>query len=60
MRKVYMKPGIEAFKMEIENMVCVSPGIKDGGAKKDLDVLAPEMDDFVDDIDFNEINSWKL
>lgn len=59
MRKVYMKPSMEAFKMEIENMVCVSPSIKSGGAKKDLEVLAPEMEDFVDDIDFNENNSWK-
>jgi hypothetical protein len=51
MKKKYMKPEMEVYKMESVNMVCDSPGIKGGSADKNKDVLAKELPDWDEELD---------
>ena len=51
LKKKYMKPEMEAYKMEAINMVCESPGIGSGGASGS-GTLAPQMPDFFEEDDF--------
>lgn len=56
MKKVYMKPKMEAYKMEAINMVCDSPGVMGGTpATPGKPVLAPGMPDFDED----DIITWE-
>ena len=54
MKKKYMKPEMEVYKMEAVNMVCESPGIKGGSADPSQPSLGkelPDFDDFEEDFD---------
>ena len=45
MKKIYVKPEMEAFNMEMENLICLSLGGSGGGggtADPELDVLIEE------------------
>lgn len=45
MKKIYIKPEMEAFNMEMENLICLSLGGRGGGggtADPELDVLIEE------------------
>lgn len=61
MKKIYMKPEMEVYKMEAVNMVCESPGIGGGKATPGGGSLGKEIPDFGDiEEDFNFDNLlWK-
>lgn len=46
MKKIYMKPEMEAFNMKVESLICLSGS--DNPADKDGKVLAKELPDFDD------------
>ena len=56
MKKTYMKPEMEAYKMEAINMVCESPGLKGDKPAVPGGSLAPQMPDFFEE---DDIISWE-
>lgn len=52
MKKIYMKPEMEAFNMKVESLICLSGS--DNPANKGGKVLAkelPDWDDWEEDLD---------
>jgi hypothetical protein len=61
MKKIYMKPEMDVYKMNVANIVCTSPGLGEGKATPgggSLTKELPDFDDFDGEIDLNQL-LWK-
>lgn len=56
MKKAYMKPQTEGFKMEASNMICVSGSI--GGSTPSKPGKAPFMQDWDEDLGVEEMTNF--
>ncbi len=56
MKKAYMKPQTEVFKMEASNMICVSGSI--GGSTPSKPGKAPFMQDWDEDLGVEEMTNF--
>ena len=54
MKKVYMKPGMEAYNMNVESLICLSK--TSTPANPNNEVLSREFDDWEEDIDFSDVD----
>ena len=57
MKKIYMKPEMEAFNMKTESLICLS-GVEGKKAKGSGEVLGkelPDFDEFEEDFNFDNL-----
>lgn len=58
MKKAYMKPQTEVFKMEASNMICGSMSGSMGGSTPSKPGKAPFMQDWDEDLDVEEMTNF--